>query len=397
MKHAYALMALFVIFLVSVSHAQMISKFDWDSDPVTQSQFGPNAMSVGGSAVSSPNGVGGTNGLNAGLPKADIELVLPSAAFANIRGIDFRIDFQRDEVRGDFITCGNSFAFGMNSGELFVKFEIDENPGGTQLIEVNNIYAIPDDDIFRTYRFFYLPNTGYAEILVDGTVVWDYYIGNPSNLAWSNNNDVVIGHLMDGNGLDKTIFDNMIIGEVYDSALPVEMSSFEVSRISDKVAVNWKTESELNNDYFTIERSRNGKDFHKLVSVQGAGTTNEQQSYSYYDKNPFPGVSYYRIVQTDFDGESTTSEILSVQSESKESIEIFPNLLDTQAEIQIKLPFVGAETQVAFINDRGAKVLDEKFNNQNHLKVNVPSSSGIYIVQVNIDGKVYETQKIVVR
>lgn len=397
MKHVYALVTSLVIVLLSNLHAQMISKFDWNSDPVTQSQFGPDAMSVSGSAVSSPDGVEETNGLNAGLPKADIELALPSSAFSNIVGIDFRIDFQRDETRGDFITCGNSFAFGMSEGELFIKFEIDDNPGGTQLIEVNNIYALPDDDIFRTYRFFYLPNSGYAEILVDGTVVWDYYLGNPSNLAWSNNNNVIIGHLMDGNGLDKTIFDNMIIGEVYDSALPVEMSSFEVSRISDMVAVKWKTESELNNDYFTIERSRNGEEFHKLVNIEGAGTTNEQQSYSYDDKEPIAGVSYYRIVQTDFDGKSTTSDILSVQFESEESIFIFPNLLDPQGELQIKLPFVGEETQVVFINERGAKVLDKKFDNQNHLKLNVPSSSGTYIVQVDIDGKMYGTQKIIVR
>jgi hypothetical protein len=196
MKYLCTLLAILIIALDSNLHSELISKFDWNSSSVTQSQFGPDAFSVSGSAISSPNGADGTNGLNAGLPKVDIELLLPAAAFMNIEGIDFSIDFQRDESRGDFITCGTSFSFGIDGGGLFVKFEVDDNAGGTELIQFYNIFSVPDDDVFRAYRFYYLPNTGYAEILVDGVVIWDYYIGNPSNFIWSNN-DLIIGCLMD--------------------------------------------------------------------------------------------------------------------------------------------------------------------------------------------------------
>lgn len=397
MKLLYTFLILFLS-TVSTSHSQLISKFNWDSSPVSESQFGPNAISVSGSAVSSPNGAGGTNGLNAGLPKEDIEFVLPAAAFMNIGGIDFQIDFQRDESRGDFITCGTNFAFGIESGDLYIKFVVEDEFGGTQIVEINNIYAVPDDDVFRTYRFYYLPNTGYAEILVDGTSLWNYYIGNPSNLVWSNNN-VVIGGLMDGNGFNRTVFDNVVIGEVYDSALPVKLSLFEVEKVGDEVLVRWFTESELNNHYFTVERSLDGEEFSSIAKVKGAGTTNQPQSYFYTDDEPVFGISYYRITQTDLNGKSNSTETRSVQlkPKSKGDIFVFPNLLSPETEFQIRLPYVGESIEIVIINERGLNIKEMMFGNNDHLKMSAPSSSGIYFLSVNIDGATYAAKKIVVR
>lgn len=397
MKHLLTLLATLFLANVNNSFSQLLCRFNWDENPVTEAQNGPNAISVSGSATSSINGVNGTNGLNSGLPKQDINLVLPAAALMSIRGLDFSIDFQREESRGDFLTCGNGFAFGIIDGNLYIKLEVDDNFGGTFVIQENNLYAVPFDDIFRTYRFYFLPASGSAEIRVDGNVVWSYYIGSPSNMIWPNGN-VMIGYMMDGSGSDKTIFDNAVISEVDDSALPVEMSTFEVVSLADKVSLKWATESELNNDYFTIERSRDGEEFHQLENVKGAGTINTHQSYSYFDVNPLTGVSYYRIVQTDFDGENSASEILSVQFESEDDgVFIFPNLLEKRGELQIKLPFVGEDIQIVIINVTGKEVLNQKFDSQDHLKMSVPSTSGVYIVHVIIEGEMYGTQKIVVR
>lgn len=342
------------------------------------------------------NGVNGTNGLNAGLPKADIEMIIPAASFNGIGGIDFQIDFQRDESRGDFITCGSTFAFGIDGGNLFVSFEVLNNASGSNLVHETGIYSVPNDDIFRTYRFYYLPATGYAEIMVDGAVVWNYYIGNPSNLNWPNN-DVILGYLMDGNGNNKTIFDNVIIGEVYDSALPVEMTIFDAKPIRDKVEIRWETESELNSDYFTIERSQNGEKFHKIATVEGAGTTNDNQIYSYFDENPLIGISYYRLVQTDFNGHKTTSNSISVLFELTHDILIFPNLLETQAEFHIKLPVVGEKIKVVFFNELGENVLSYVFDHKDYLEMNAPNLSGTYMVEVLIDDEVYGVEKIIVK
>ncbi|MFK7933812.1 MAG: T9SS type A sorting domain-containing protein [Saprospiraceae bacterium] len=84
--------------------------------------------------------------------------------------------------------------------------------------------------------------------------------------------------------------------------LPIELNSFEAGVENDFVNVNWQTSTELNNDYMEVQRSRNGKDFTTVGKVAGAGTTDEPQDYSFIDKNPLPGVSYYRLKQVDYDG-----------------------------------------------------------------------------------------------
>ena len=69
----YVLFVLVTFLSLNIAHTQVISQFNFDSDPVTTAAVGPDATSVSGSALSDVGGVGGTNGVNAGLPKADIK------------------------------------------------------------------------------------------------------------------------------------------------------------------------------------------------------------------------------------------------------------------------------------------------------------------------------------
>jgi hypothetical protein len=88
------------------------------------------------------------------------------------------------------------------------------------------------------------------------------------------------------------------------SPLPVKLTSFSAQAVSNTVMLRWTTASELNNDYFTLERSRDGYEFTELTKVKGAGTTPVTHHYSFTDNDPANGVSYYRLKQTDFDGKS---------------------------------------------------------------------------------------------
>jgi hypothetical protein len=107
--------------------------------------------------------------------------------------------------------------------------------------------------------------------------------------------------------------------------LPIELLYFdaEVSKRSE-VELSWETVTELNNDYFTIERSQNTRDWEYVAKVSGSGTTTERQSYSYVDGSPYKGLSYYRLKQTDFDGSFSYSEIRSVYI-SHGMISFYPN------------------------------------------------------------------------
>ncbi len=112
---------------------------------------------------------------------------------------------------------------------------------------------------------------------------------------------------------------------VLTSPLPVELTTFEVRTIDNRsVRADWQTETELNNDYFTLEKSETGSDWQIVQEIPGAGTSSVPLFYSIVDNKPFRGISYYRLKQTDFDGQNTYSDIRSVLLDFEEP-GIFPN------------------------------------------------------------------------
>ena len=96
------------------------------------------------------------------------------------------------------------------------------------------------------------------------------------------------------------------------SSLPIELLFFSATPNQRVVDLNWATASEMNNDYFTIERSKDGNTWDVLETVSGAGTTNQRSEYNTIDALPFAGISYYRLKQTDYDGSYSYSAIKSV-------------------------------------------------------------------------------------
>lgn len=110
------------------------------------------------------------------------------------------------------------------------------------------------------------------------------------------------------------------------SSLPVELLRFNASKTDDYVICNWETASELNCDYFIVERSSNGVDFEPIGQMDGAGTSNQTHTYTLYDSSPIDdGVSYYRLAQTDFDGTVTYSEIKAVNFSAPAIVTVVPN------------------------------------------------------------------------
>ena len=95
-------------------------------------------------------------------------------------------------------------------------------------------------------------------------------------------------------------------------ALPVELLSFDAKRYQGNVKVDWKTASEINNDYFTIERSIDGENFERISEVDGAGNSTHTISYFMIDTDYKNGINYYRLKQTDYNGSETLSEIVAV-------------------------------------------------------------------------------------
>lgn len=93
--------------------------------------------------------------------------------------------------------------------------------------------------------------------------------------------------------------------------LPIELTSFTATATEYGFTFNWVTASEKNNDYFTLEFSENGEEFIAIDYIHGAGTTSETSEYEYvWDAKPTADILYFRLKQTDYNGEFTYSDIL---------------------------------------------------------------------------------------
>ncbi|WP_210463189.1 YDG domain-containing protein [Rufibacter roseolus] len=142
----------------------------------------------------------------------------------------------------------------------------------------------------------------------------------------------LVGAALDG--VDKI---NYTLGEVATATatitpvdpLPVTLLSFEGKQKESIVYLSWATASEKDNDYFQVERSQDGKTFGTIGKVDGNGTTNEKQEYSFTDAAAPAGTVYYRLKQVDFDGKFEYSKVIAVKADGKASaqasLQAYPN------------------------------------------------------------------------
>lgn len=109
--------------------------------------------------------------------------------------------------------------------------------------------------------------------------------------------------------------------------LPVSLVSFSAKLLDNyQVRLNWQTASEINNDYFTVEKSTDASQWEEVLHINGAGNSTNLLTYSATDDHPFSGTSYYRLKQTDFDGQFSYSQIRAVnKNEKEELVRIYPN------------------------------------------------------------------------
>ena len=115
--------------------------------------------------------------------------------------------------------------------------------------------------------------------------------------------------------------DNIFVKET-GSALPIVLVSFEGEVIGNSVKLDWIVASQVNNDYYTIEKSLDAYNWEELAILPGAGNSNQEMSYTIYDENPIIGHNYYRLTQTDYDGkfESFRPIAVTLKGERKEVV-----------------------------------------------------------------------------
>jgi hypothetical protein len=177
-----------------------------------------------------------------------------------------------------------------------------------------------------------------------------------------------------------------------DKPLPIVLYSWEAEAVNNAVELNWITAAEINNDYFTIERSSNGIDFEIIATVNGAGTSSRSNYYTSTDDSPLSGLAYYRLKQTDFNGEFEYSKTITVVSEKQfaNDIRIFPNPSNGNFNILCE---GDQSTEYRIYDLQGRMVSSSTLVPGMMNTVSLPNlKAGIY--QVVISGEETSTQKI---
>lgn len=119
-------------------------------------------------------------------------------------------------------------------------------------------------------------------------------------------------------GPTSIYIDDVTIVESPPVDLPIELLYFKGKNENETNILYWSTASEINNDYFTIEKSYDGYIFKDIDYIVGAGHSTHQLYYEYHDSNTQPFITYYRLKQTDYDGKYEYSEIISIDTKVKE-------------------------------------------------------------------------------
>jgi hypothetical protein len=167
--------------------------------------------------------------------------------------------------------------------------------------------------------------------------------------------------------------------------LPVTGLQFTARRINDdKVQLNWKTIQEMNNAGFHIERRTENENVFVAVNFVKSkapnGNSTLPMQYEAVDLNNFKGVSYYRLKQTDTDGNFTYSVISTVKGNAGKSIALKAWPIPSRGDFSVVVEGIDRETLQLF-DATGKLVRQMPVTNGTQQKIN-GLSPGTYIIRL---------------
>ena len=183
--------------------------------------------------------------------------------------------------------------------------------------------------------------------------------------------------------------------------LPIKLLSFDAKSNNNSVNLTWVTSSEINNDYFTIDRSVDTKIWEEITMINGSGNSNRTISYSATDDSPLDGVAYYRLKQTDFNGKFEYFKVVSVTLDSEDTdftVTIFPNPVTSGDFITLELSTsISTNILVVLTDVNGNNFYSQYFNGGKSIRIpindNIPK--GLYAVSLMVDNQTYRKKLII--
>ncbi len=178
------------------------------------------------------------------------------------------------------------------------------------------------------------------------------------------------------------------------SILPVELISFNGECNGKNVELHWSTLTEINNDYFSVEKSYDGIEFFSIGTVNGHGFSNSIKNYYFLDEDIGRIPIYYRLKQVDYNGNYEYSDMLAINCNTSPEVKIYPNPFNNELYIDLES---NLNYSIKITDYIGKTILEKDLaNSYNHkLDLSFIKTQGMYFVSLyNSQGELLEVTKI---
>ncbi len=292
----------------------------------------------------------------------------------NIKGIGHIVQFS------SFVNNNlSSISPGLSPGKLRVTGNIDLG-AATFHSEINGIIQGTSYDWFSVDGTVtispnskllvdwgnFIPSAGDVFTIITANLINDTFLMSNIIIPPINDLDFVVGYT-------ATTVTISVLGP-----LPVKLINFYGKHQGEDIMLNWQTVSEVNNHGFEILRSRDEKSWNSIGFVSGHGSSQNTHLYTFFDKDPENGVSFYRLRQIDMDGKSELSNIINVTVNDKPKIQIYPS--PTQMFLHIK--GLSEDTHYTIIQANGEVLQSGQISTDTPINVQ-NLMPGMYYLKIN--------------
>ena len=237
-----------------------------------------------------------------------------------------------------------------------------------------------------------LPTTATITLTSTGTITTDVHNNSQklkigTNTVWSGNSGTITGPTTATSS---------------STPLPIELLEFTGTCITNGVQLNWITATEINNDYFLIEKSNDGYDWAQIAKIKGLVNSYATTKYIHIDYTSQNNLTYYRMSQVDLSGIKTVFKAIDVycsDKDIKDQILLYPNPSSTELNIVLSINKLATNTNITLVNNAGQLIFETKVDlikgvNSFAFPFDIPS--GAYTVLFSSKDIVIPSQKLMV-
>ena len=380
---------IFLLFFVysNLGYAQtLVSQFDFLTTDLKHATEGSDGISynTNDARLASGGGVyfihsGGSTGLDLEIPRSDFE---------NLESVTFSFDYKRLESYATFFKM-DDFKFHMDGGQIKIEYRVKDN---ANLIVFNTGYSITNGARILL-KVTYDKATGTMDVYENNNLKATNTTTAGKALDWPSTGNAYVGLEMDGSGSTTASLYQFQIYDKASSTLPIELISFDAKHQDAKTIINWTTASEINNQYFEIQRSINNENFKTIAIINGAGNSNHLINYSYTDFYSSSSTVYYKLKQVDYDGNFEYSKIISVSKSYTNNTKIFPNPVNANESFKVNIK---EGNRIIIYNSLGRIIQDLRFDNNTSV-FNLNQAGLYFVVVFDAIGNSVSTEKLIVK